>query len=92
MDPTQRSVRARVGDRIVVHGHRVGQPERNGEVSEVLGEDGAPPFMVRWEDDGHVSRFYPGSDAFANTRRTRTRPAHKEATRALDLGRSRVRG
>ena len=64
MDPTQRSVRARVGDRIVVHGHRVGQPERNGEVSEVLGEDGAPPFMVRWEDDGHVSRFYPGSDAF----------------------------
>jgi len=52
MDPAQRSVRARVGDRIVVHGHRVGRPERNGEVSEVLGEDGAPPFMVRWEDDG----------------------------------------
>jgi hypothetical protein len=64
MDSTQGSVRARVGDRIVVHGHRVGQPVRHGEVSEVLGEDGAPPFMVRWEDDGHVSRFYPGSDAF----------------------------
>ena len=64
MDPAQRSMQARAGDRIVVHGHRVGQPERNGEVLEVLGEDGAPPFMVRWEDDGHVSRFYPSSDAF----------------------------
>ena len=20
--------------------------------------------VVRWQDDGHVSRFYPGSDAY----------------------------
>jgi hypothetical protein len=30
----------------------------------VLGDDGAPPFVVRWQDDGHVSRLYPGSDAY----------------------------
>jgi hypothetical protein len=27
----------------------------------VLGEDGAPPYVVRWED-GHESHVYPGSD------------------------------
>jgi hypothetical protein len=30
----------------------------------VLGEDGGPPYVVRWEDDGRVSRLYPGSDAY----------------------------
>lgn len=76
MDQAQRSVRPRVGDRIVVRGHS-GQRERKGEASEVLGEDGAPPFMVRREDHGHVSRFYPGSEAVVpNTKRTRTRPTH----------------
>jgi hypothetical protein len=29
----------------------------------VLGEDGGPPYVVRWSDDGHVSRTFPGSDA-----------------------------
>ena len=27
------------------------------------GEDGGPPFVVRWEDDGHEGLFFPGSDA-----------------------------
>jgi hypothetical protein len=30
----------------------------------MLGDDGAPPFVVRWEEDGHVSRPYRGSDAY----------------------------
>ena len=56
-------MKAQVGDRIVVRGHRVGEPNRDGEILEVHGEDGAPPYVVRWEYDGHQSTFYPGTDA-----------------------------
>lgn len=56
-------MQARVGDRIVIRGHRVGQPLRDGEVLEVRGSDGGPPYIVRWEDDGHETLFFPGSDA-----------------------------
>jgi hypothetical protein len=54
---------AKVGDRIIVSGHRVGEPDRDAEVLEVRGADGGPPYLVRWEDGGHESLFYPGSDA-----------------------------
>lgn len=50
------------GDRVAVHGHRQGEPERDGEILEVLGKRGAPPYVVRW-DDGRVTTLYPGSDA-----------------------------
>jgi hypothetical protein len=60
--PPERS-RARVGDRLVIHGHHEGEPKRDAEVLEVLGPDGGPPFRVRWQDDGHESIYYPGSDA-----------------------------
>lgn len=62
MHPAEHVLRASIGDRIVVRGHHVGEPAREGEVLEVLGEDGAPPYLVCWEKDGHVSRFYPSSD------------------------------
>ena len=58
------TLRASVGDRLVIRGHRVGDVQRDGEIIEVLGEDGAPPYLVRWGDDEHVSRAYPGSDAY----------------------------
>lgn len=65
MDQVSHSVlRASPGDRLVVRGHHVGEPERDAEVLEVLGDDGAPPYLVRWEDDGHVSRIYPSSDIY----------------------------
>lgn len=54
---------AKVGDRIVIHGHRIGEPDRDCEVLEVRGEDGGPPYVVRWEDSGHECLFFPGSDA-----------------------------
>jgi hypothetical protein len=64
MSPTSRSIlRATPGDRLIVRGHHLGEPERDGKILEVLGEDGSPPFMVAWED-GHVSRVYPGPDAY----------------------------
>lgn len=56
-------MRASVGDRIVVRGSRMGQPDRDCEVLELRGADGAPPYVVRWGDDGHTGLFFPGSDA-----------------------------
>lgn len=52
------------GDRLVIKSHRVGEPEHDAEVLEALGEGGGPPFLVRWQEDGHVSRLYPSSDAY----------------------------
>lgn len=54
---------ANVGDRIVIKGHHIGDPDRDGVVLEVHGPDGGPPFLVRWEDDGHETLFFPGPDA-----------------------------
>jgi hypothetical protein len=54
-------MRAAIGDRIVIKGHRVGEPDRDCEVLEVRGAEG--PFLVRWGDTGHESLFFPGSDA-----------------------------
>jgi Domain of unknown function (DUF1918). len=55
-------MKASVGDRIVVRGHRVGEHERDGEILEVHGPDGDPPFLVRWSADGHVGMVFQGSD------------------------------
>jgi len=56
-------MRASVGDRLIIKGHVVGQAEREGEILEVRGADGTPPYSVRWDDDGHVGLFFPGPDA-----------------------------
>jgi hypothetical protein len=56
-------MRAHPGDEIVIHGHHVGDHVRKGEVVEVHGDDDGPPFLVRWDDDGHESLFFPGTDA-----------------------------
>lgn len=56
-------MKAKVGDRIVVKGHHVGEPERDAEVIEVQGPDGDPPYVVRWTQDGHEGLYFPGTDA-----------------------------
>ncbi|MFD5215715.1 DUF1918 domain-containing protein [Microbacterium sp. NPDC058345] len=50
-----------VGARIVIHGARVGAGERHGEVREVRGDGGGPPYLVRF-DDGRESLIFPGAD------------------------------
>ena len=56
-------MRAAVGDRIVVMGHHVGNPKREAVILAVEGEDGGPPYRVRWEDTGHEGLFFPGPDS-----------------------------
>jgi hypothetical protein len=56
-------VKASVGDRIIVRGHRVGEPDRDCKVLEVRGHDGGAPYLVQWIDVDHATVFFPGSDA-----------------------------
>jgi hypothetical protein len=51
------------GDQVVVKGRRIGMPDRKGEVLETRGPDGSAPFLVRWDDSGHVTLLFPGTDA-----------------------------
>ncbi len=55
-------MKASVGDRIVVRGRTVDEKSRDGEIIEVRGPDGDPPWLIRW-DDGHEGLFFPGPDA-----------------------------
>ena len=54
-------MKAVVGDRLRTLGRMVGDPVRSGRVIEVRGEDGQPPFLVRW-DDGHEGVFVPRAE------------------------------
>ena len=56
-------MKANVGDEIRVRGHHVGEPDRCGQILEVRGAEGAGPFIVRWDDNGHEVLFFPGPDA-----------------------------
>ncbi len=40
----------------------VGHPGRTGEIVEVRGAGGEPPYLVRF-DDGHTALVFPGPDA-----------------------------
>lgn len=55
-------MQAKVGDRLVTESNKVDSPRREGEILEVRGEDGAPPYVVRW-GDGHQGLAFPGPDA-----------------------------
>ena len=48
-----------IGDKICIHGNVVGHADRNGEIIEVHGDKGEPPYVVRFED-GHTRLVYPG--------------------------------
>lgn len=56
-------MRASAGDRLIIKGHHLSEPDRDAEIIEVRGEDGAPPWVIRWSDTGHEVLFAPGPDA-----------------------------
>jgi hypothetical protein len=56
-------MQAAVGDRIVVHSAHVDEPVRHGEILEVHGADGLPPYLVKWSATGRTSLFFPSADA-----------------------------
>jgi hypothetical protein len=54
---------AHSGDQLRVKGHRVEAPDRCAEVLEARGPGGTAPFLVRWDDTGHTTLFFPSNDA-----------------------------
>jgi len=56
-------MKAHTGDRLILAGTHVGDPQRVGLVVEVHGDNGAPPYLVRWEDSAHETLCFPGPDA-----------------------------
>jgi hypothetical protein len=55
-------MQAAVGDRLRIHSNVVGHPDKSGEIVEVHGGGGEPPYLVKFED-GHTRLVYPGPDA-----------------------------
>ena len=63
-------MKAAVGDRLVINATHVDGPVRDGEVLEVHGPNGEPPYLVRWSD-GHENLVFPGPDASVRHREQR---------------------
>ena len=55
-------MKANVGDHLIVEGTRVGDSRRVGVIVALRHEDGSPPYVVRWQEDGHENLVFPGSD------------------------------
>jgi Domain of unknown function (DUF1918) len=55
-------MQAVIGDRLHIHGHVVGDTERIGEIIEIHGTAGEPPYVVSFSD-GHTCLIFPGPDA-----------------------------
>jgi hypothetical protein len=56
-------MQAKVGDRIVVKGNKVGAPDSVGRILEVRGDEGGPPYLVEWSDRAGEHLVWPGTDA-----------------------------
>jgi hypothetical protein len=56
-------VQAVAGERLVMRAREGDEPYRDGEILEVHGDDGAPPYLVRWSDNGHIGLVFPGPGA-----------------------------
>lgn len=70
-------MRAAIGDTLHIHTNHVGTAEALGEILEVRGTDGAPPYLVQFRD-GRTRLLYPGPDAEVESQvgesRTETAP------------------
>jgi hypothetical protein len=56
-------MKAHIGDRLILKGTHVGDPNRIGFITAVRDPRGEPPYTVRWLDNDHEALVYPGPDA-----------------------------
>jgi hypothetical protein len=54
---------AQVGDRVVLESTHAGGRRRTGVIMELRREDGRPPYVVCWPDDGREALLFPGPDS-----------------------------
>ena len=76
-------MQAAIGDRLHIRGNCVGTPDKIGEIVEVKGKAGEPPYLVRF-DDGHTGLVFPGPDAVVEAK---ARGGRKAAPGAKAAGR-----
>jgi len=50
---------AHVGDRLIAEGDAA----RSGLIIGVPHEDGSPPYIVKWQSDGHIAMVWPSDFA-----------------------------
>ena len=55
-------MQAEIGDLLVVESRAAEVHRREGDIVEVHGDDGKPPYVVKWHD-GAQGLVYPGPDA-----------------------------
>ncbi|MEI8406600.1 MULTISPECIES: DUF1918 domain-containing protein [unclassified Kribbella] len=56
-------MKAAPGNWLVIEGVHLSEPKRHGLILEVHGPDGAPPYLVRWDDTEAETLFVPGPGA-----------------------------
>ncbi|WP_434318622.1 DUF1918 domain-containing protein [Leifsonia sp. P73] len=61
-------MQAKTGDFLVIASNHLEESPRVGIIEEVHGDDGAPPYVVKWEEDGRTTIVFPGSDAHIEQR------------------------
>ena len=64
-------MKASIGDELTVKGRHQGDEDRHGAIIEVRGDDGNPPYLVRWTD-GHETVFFPSADTIVQHHRRQT--------------------
>ncbi|GAA0528333.1 hypothetical protein GCM10011581_31600 [Saccharopolyspora subtropica] len=69
-------MRAEVGEWLIAEPVHLDGHRRKGQIIEVHGPDGEPPYLVRWIDDDRVTLFFPGPD----THLERHLPPHLKVT------------
>jgi len=69
-------MQAAIGDRLHIRGNCVGHPDKIGEILEVKGKAGGPPYLVRF-DDGHTGLVFPGPDAVVEAKKARAKTASR---------------
>lgn len=74
-------MQATIGDELTVKGRHQGDGDRHGEIIEVHGDDGSPPYLVRWRDE-HESVFFPSSDCVVEHHPASKRRAAKTSPRS----------
>ncbi|GAA2004694.1 DUF1918 domain-containing protein [Catenulispora subtropica] len=74
-------MKAAVGDRIAILSRHLDETVREGEIVEVHGAGGDPPYVVHWLDSGHTGVLFPGPDA-------RVRPGEHDRVGGIGGGRA----
>jgi hypothetical protein len=56
-------MRVAAGDLLLIKGRHAGEPDLRVRVVETHGENGTPPWRVRWGEEGHEGLLFPGAEA-----------------------------